>query len=348
MSNVKLWDFGSAAPDFGKLGFPDLARNLELRLAAVKTLPDLEKLIEMVNPLLKAERFNEEEYVVLKRLRQRAYDKKRRSLADARPKSEPNLAFEFAQSFKCAAPNRGKNMEAVAKLPTQSQTKTEPQSFTESAQKTFESVNAEVFIKSALKIIPWFIATATISFFLWQQSLALYESAGFTNPLYSAAGGILMIIGFAAYHAMRPSWLALFLCVYALGYEGYLMVSGTIHDDKQIAAASVHDDRELIFLQEKADKERSRYHELRERYNNPESKVFKNDWFSKNHVNPAWDLSVKANEEFVTKKAALMAISANMHVTWLKIFYRLGLVFLCMVCVHQLFHSCITRSLLRG
>jgi hypothetical protein len=56
----------------------------------------------------------------------------------------------------------------------------------------------------------------------------------------------------------------------------------------------------------------------------------------------AWDLSVKAHEKAATKKAALMAISANTYVTWLKIFYRLGLVFLCMVCVHQLFHSCIT------
>jgi hypothetical protein len=180
---------------------------------------------------------------------------------------------------------------------------------------------------------------------LWQQSLALYQSAGFINPLSSAAGGILMIVGFAAYHSITRSWLALVFCLYALAYEGYLMVSGTFNDDKQIAATAVQNDPELIFLQEKADKERTRYQELKQRYDDPESKVFKNDWFSKTHLTPAWEANTQAHAELIAKRTALITASNNEHVTWLKIFYRLGLVFLCMMLVHRLFFaSCLWQK----
>jgi hypothetical protein len=338
MSNVKLLDFG-VAPDFGNLGFSDLARNLEQRLATVKTLPDLEKLIMMLNPLLKAVRFSEKEHIILRRIRQRAYDKKRRTFAIARSKSDPNLAFEFAKSFKRAAPNKGGNMETVAKLPMpKSQAEKPMQGFSNNMQEDIGKIYSEMFINTAPKLALWFCAAAAVSFFLWQQSLALYQSAGFANPLYSAVGGILMIIGFAAYHSITRSWLALFLCVYAFGYEGYLMVSGTFHDDKQISAAAVRDDPEFIFLQETAEKEQTKYQELKQRHDNPESKVFKNEWFSKNHLMPAWQAYSKAQEELIAKRAAFITASNNENLTWLKIFYRLGLVFLCMVCVHQFFH----------
>jgi hypothetical protein len=59
----------------------------------------------------------------------------------------------------------------------------------------------------------------------------------------------------------------------------------------------------------------------------------------KNHLNPAWNASIKAHEELMAKKAALSAASDVKHVIWLKIFYRLGLVFLCMMMVHRFFAS---------
>ena len=123
-----------------------------------------------------------------------------------------------------------------------------------------------------------------MSFFLWQQSFTLYESAGFINPNYSAAGGILMIIDFVAYHSIARSWLALFFCVYAGAYEGYLMISGTINDERQIKTSLIQGNVELMFPTAQAAKELERYEKLKQRYDNPESKVYKNDWFLKNHL----------------------------------------------------------------
>jgi hypothetical protein len=167
----------------------------------------------------------------------------------------------------------------------------------------------------------------------------LYRSAGFTNATYAAAGGILMIMGFAAYHSISRSWLALLCCLYAGAYESYLMVSGTIHNDIQTHADGVQNHPEVIFLKEKVNKEHSHYLELKQRYDNPESKVFKNEWFLKTHLNPAWESNVAANSELVAKRAELTADPTAHHVTWLKILYRLGLVFLCMMLVHQFFAS---------
>lgn len=95
-----------------------------------------------------------------------------------------------------------------------------------------------------------------------------------------------------------------------------------------------------MFLEEQAAKEHNRYLELKQRYDSPESKVFNNEWFLKNHVNPAWSVNAKAHEALIAKKETLMASTNTEHVIWLKIFYRLGLVFLCMVLVHRFFASC--------
>lgn len=53
------------------------------------------------------------------------------------------------------------------------------------------------------------------------------------------------------------------------------MVSGTNNDDNQTHTNTMQHDPELIFLQEKVDKEHSRYLELKQRYDNPESKVLR-------------------------------------------------------------------------
>ena len=61
-----------------------------------------------------------------------------------------------------------------------------------------------------------------------------------------------MIIGFAAYHSITRSWLALFFCVYAGAYKGYLMISGTIKDERQIKTSIIARNTELVFLSEQA------------------------------------------------------------------------------------------------
>lgn len=350
MSGAKVFEF-EMGQNLINLDFPDLENYLEKRLAVVKSFPDLGSIIELIKPLLKAERYTEEERAILKRLRQRAYDRKRnpkspilKSGAEVVPR--PKIQIPRSVITKSATTEEKISTELVPETEismhtviTEKVTSPQPkiENFADGALRAFTSINGEHFVRTAPKLFAWFIAAALVSFFLWQQSLALYESAGFTNAVYSAAGGILMIVGFAAYHSITRSWLALFFCIYAGAYEGYLVISGTIHNESQIQASAVQANPELTFLEEKADKERARYHELKQRYDDPESKVFKNEWFLKNHLNPTWDASTKAHEEYVAKKEVIMATSSVEHVTLLKIFYRLGLVFLCMMLVHRFF-----------
>lgn len=377
MSQARIFELG---PDLGwrNLGFPDLEIRFKNHLGQARSITDLDRLIESINPLFQEKHYLSEDLLHLKKLRQKAYDRKRVSKFQI-PRSNPDPGAQISMLPENLGPDlgdqihkspkqvpdlgihtpkpktkrdvvtntesqkKGKNMDVIIPLPNE---KTE--SFAQGAQRALCSINGEQFVKTAPKALAWLVAATTVSFFLWRQSLALYETAGFIDAIYSAAGGILMITGFAAYHSITRSWLALFFCLYAGAYEGYLIVSGTIHDDKQTAMAAVETDRELVFLQQKADKEHEKYAELKQRYEDPESKVYKNEWFSKTHLNPAWDATSRANQELILKRAALTTLDNVEHVTWLKIFYRLGLVFLCMVCVHQLFHSCITRRILRG
>lgn len=342
MSGAKVLDFG-IGPDLENFNFPDLEKYLEQKLSSIKSLPDLESLIKLMKSYLRDKRFGENEQTVLKRLRQRAYDRKRnpqflkpRSVTSDRAakipitkSSDPDLAHKTKAQpiFQIKEAAKGVCVEQIQKTA----------SFSEGVLKALSSIDGEQFIKTAPKMLAWFAATTVVSIFLWQQSVSLYETAGFTNSIYAAAGGILMIVGFAAYHSISRSWLALFFCLYAGVYEGYLMVSGTIENEHQIQIQTIQINPDLVFLKEKAARSLEHYHELKRRYDNPESKVFKNDWFLKTQLNPAWQESLADHNELTTKKDAFSAIYGAGHVTWLKILYRLGLVFLCMMLVHRFF-----------
>jgi len=227
-----------------------------------------------------------------------------------------------------------------------------PQAVSEPKAETFgtgvaralASINGELVVKTAPALLAWFSAATIVSYFLWQQSLALYESAGFTDSVWASAGGILMIVGFAAYHSITRSKLALLLCLYASSYEAYLMISGTVENEHQIQIQTIQIDPDLVFLKEKAAKSLAHYHELKERYDNPEAKVFKNDWFLKTHLNPAWQESLADHKDLVAKETMLASETRSGHITWLKILYRLGLVFLCMMLVHRFFAVWVGRA----
>lgn len=355
MSKATVLDIG-AAQDLGNLDFPNLEKILERRLASIKTLPDLEKLIKLVNPFLKDERFSPDEQDMLKRLRQRAYDRKRNSKFISKSKSK-NRSDEkpnpIARSERDMEMGNTATSSSIKSKTTKAPIKTDviiektatptlhPNKFAQGVTRAFTNIDGEMLVKSIPKLSACLSAAALVSFFLWHQSLDLYRSAGFTNATYAAAGGIMMIVGFAAYHSISRSWLSLLFCLYAGAYESYLMVSGTIHDDNQAHAHAAQTNPEIIFLQEKVDKERMHYLALKQRYDNPESKVHKNEWFLKNQLNPAWESNTAANRELVAKRTELTAKSTVDHVSLLKIFYRLGLVFLCMMLVHQFFANCI-------
>lgn len=209
MSGASILDFGTVS-EFGNLAFPDLERHLELRLASIKSLSDLDKLIQLMNPFLRDNRFSAYEKTALKRLRQRAYDRKRnpkfQALSSIGEKSKTQIteSLDAVVHSELAHPTKLPPLNPFPKevrdMPNFVADKTACQeqrteNFAQGVLRAFSSVDGEHFIKTTPKLIAWFVAAAAVSFFLWHQSLALYETAGFDNATYAAAGGILMIVG---------------------------------------------------------------------------------------------------------------------------------------------------------
>lgn len=329
MSHATVLEFASDLR-VRNLPFTDLEIRLEKYLEQVKSLSDLETLIRAIKSVLRDKQFAPTELERLKKLRQRAYDRKRHSRLHGATR-KPCITKEASHSPSVRSEPKplmrsiGKSLEQ--KTPTST-----------------AASDTKYLVQLASKLLALAITSSLVCFFLWHQSLALYESAGFANAIFAAAGGILMIVGFAAYHAITRSWLALFFCIYAGAYEGYLMISGTIEDEHQIQIQTIQTNPDLVFLKEKAAKSLAYYHEQKQRYDNPESKVFKNDWFLKTQLNPAWQESAAAHKELMAKESALTGAMQSGHITWLKIFYRLGLVFLCMMLVHRFFAVWVGRQ----
>lgn len=350
MSQVQLLDF-AAEPILNDLSFPDLENRFGVYLENARSVSELNDLVRSVKPLFRSERYCADELRKLRRLRQRAYDRRRsfkcqasvaespfrkqailsRSGRSARSEEKPMNR----QKLIIAKESKASDMAPDAQI--HRNTKAMKETFVEGAFRTVSSIDGERFVKAAPKALLWLSASILVSFFLWEQSITLYESADFSNAIHSAAGGILMIVGFAAYQATARSWLALILCIYAGAYEGFLMISGTLNNEKIIQTEKTDASPELIFLKEQASRENAKYLQLKQRYDNPDSKVFKNEWFLKKYLEPAWVTNAKAHQDLIAKKEALKENTKASHVIWLKILYRLGLVFLCMVLVHRFF-----------
>lgn len=333
--------FLRSEPDLGSgfLRFPDLKKRLEERLDLANEFPDLERLIRSVNDLVKDSRYSPDERNFLKRFRQRAYDRKR-NIKSIQDDLEPIFELDPVEPTK---PNLINNQEEKP-MPVQTVELTSVQKevtplpmkkdFWSGVESAFEKIDGERFVQALPSVLGLLIPTVSVICFLWFQSVELYKSSGFLNPEFAAAGGLLMIVGFAAYYSVRRTKLALLLCLYAGSYEIYFMASGTIQDEKVVANGIADKNPELVFLGEKAEKARDAYVLLKTRFEDPNSGVYKNGWFKTKHLEPAWHLIEQAQKEYIAKRSVLEKREVSTHITWLKILYRLGLVFLCMVLVH--------------
>ena len=208
--------------------------------------------------------------------------------------------------------------------------------FWEGMQRALKKIDGERFLLALPSVVLLFGAAVAVGWLVWQQSIALYKSAGFEQPDLIAAGALIMVISFAAYHAVSRSKLALLLCLYAGGYETYFMVSGTVQDEVVEHTMRVEKDPELTFLGEKAEKARAAYQGHKTRYEDPTSDMHNNNWFKSKYLDPAWAANETAQQSFLAKKLVLESAGTSAHVTWLKVLYRLGLVFLCIILAHEL------------
>lgn len=178
------------------------------------------------------------------------------------------------------------------------------------------------------------LCTVFIGHLFWSQSLELYKSAGFTSPDITATGGILMVVGFATLYSITKSWPMFLLCIYAISYEGYFVVSGTIQDEVNQAQIKIDLNPEIIFFKDQLEKARNHYLENKSKYEDSKSKVYHNVWFKNTFLNPSWELTKQANQELSSKTKMLSSEKIKRMNSILKIIYRLGLVLLMMSFVH--------------
>ncbi len=73
---------------------------------------------------------------------------------------------------------------------------------------------------------------------------------------------------------------------------------------------------------------------LKNRFEAPGSDGYKNNWFKKKFLEPAWVLYSKAQKELTAKSRTFLAGSLNQSLAWVKVLFRIGLILLCMVVFH--------------
>lgn len=98
----------------------------------------------------------------------------------------------------------------------------------------------------------------------------------------------------------------------------------------------MENDTELLWLKEKAQHSEQSYQEIKGRFDDPTSNVFQNAWYKQKYLTPAWEAYSVDKNKVLSK---LYDLNTNLNInkdSFLKILFRLGLVFLCMVSVHNL------------
>lgn len=193
-----------------------------------------------------------------------------------------------------------------------------------------------IIVKNAAPVALFSICALTSLTFVYMQSVPLYASSGFTNPELCAFGALLMIVGFSLIHAINKSKLALLFCLYASAYEVTLIVKGTVANEITISTDAVSQNPQVIFMKENVVRAQQSYNQSKEKYNDVAGTVYQNSWFKKTQLDPAFEKYSLAQKDLDTKSQALSSRDNNGTTGFLKIMFRLGLIFLCMISIHNL------------
>ena len=385
MSGIRLVESGNDLAS-GFLEFSELVRHLERRLATCQTGKDLAELIKNIKAYTGSSRYSATERQELGKIRQRAYDRKRRSMSQMLPNAkQPDLAQTARRRQIVTEVNKRQIPDpAVARhqttvpdvssqmpdlnsgalvLPDMEDRKTMDDKKEETVivhpitpekkqvataqrsnphlmagiNRAFSRLDSEALVVLLGRLILPAAFTLVLSYFLWSQSVELYAASGFVNPGMVALGGLLMVMGFAAFHSISRSKLALLCCLYAGVYETYFIASGTAASERQSKVQSPQVLQESAWRQEQVVRAKAEYDEKKAHFDDPSDKMHQNNWYKINHLNPAWEKYSSAQAALNEHNLAVSAKAEFDHIGWLKILYRLGLVFLCMLLVHRTF-----------
>ena len=302
----------------------DVIGEFEKRLKYLRDMSDVENFVSDINQQIKSD-LSAAQMSALKSIRQKAYDKKR-ILTLAKDINSNQIPWcEYEDEKK--AINENFSSERIFQTSDRSIRR---------ENKYLEALKEHKnFLQTIFKILTYVSLAALSLLFVYVQSVPIYKSIGFSSPEFCALGSLLLILGFAVLYAMTNSKILLLLCLYASSYEVLLIVKGTFKNDSAIAHEIVSTNKSVQWVEEKASHAKEIYTQAKEKYEDPNSKLFQNLWFKKKFLDPAWDAYEADQSKIEAIKKSLTTESTNADtVSILKIMFRLGLVFLSMISVH--------------
>lgn len=321
-----------------KVSFSDLIRDLKSSLEHSQTLPDLEGQMKRLATYLKDPVFTPEQKRGLKSLRQKGYDKR----SKLRKIESENLGLNFSEIKKSEGDLSDINSDPEVSIDpspvVENQTKVqEMKSNFNEKNRFFVNPRWDGLLKYLPQMLLLLLVSIVVGWLLWNQSVDLYKASGFTNPEHIAFGGVIMIVAFAGFHSMWPSTLAKMLCLYISLYEVFFIYTGTVAHERNNKISNTLLSTEEKIIDEQLTRAKEEYDRQRERYKNPSSKEYKSVWFKNNYLDPAWKRLVDVKEKSKSQIVEIKKATELNSIGWLKIFYRLGLVFLSMLVTHRLF-----------
>lgn len=313
--------------DTNQMGSDGLVSGLKQNLLSAKTKSDVDRWLGRVNLSLRDSSLPSQTISDLRRLRQSAYDRKRKLPQIETVKEEEHTIFE--ETISAPEP------------PVHDTSTSEPRP-TPSDNSQTDNLRSDRtdLIKLLSSLILLSLIVASCSFLFWSQSVSLYESLGFAQAGLTSAGGLLISLSFAAYHGVSRSKIALICCLYSVAYEGFLVISGTQTDEAVIIDQKISSDPGITGLRARVKFTKERYDSADHRFNDPESKVFKNQWFQKTVLMPRLAAYEEASERLQARHDELREITEDDGKVYLKIAYRFGLIINIMIFAHLLAKRC--------
>ena len=308
--------------------FSDLKLDLEKKLMTVRSDLDISDLLSEVNRILQMSELSSRNIAELKNFRQKIYDRKKKPQALVHDNPNEITQERFKNVYKASEYNF--SPEGLS---------TQPGVQMSISDQILSSLKG-IALESVINKLPAFILFAGCAvvtmWFVWIQSIPLYQSIGFSDPKWVAFGALLMIAGFSLIHAVTRSKIVLLLCLYASSYEVILIVNGTMKNESVVAQSQIEQNPEVVFLKQQAEHSNQSYQTVKAQYENPSSKVFQNNWYKDKFVDVAWQKYSTDQKLLSEKIEKLGSVDSSWdRVGMLKILYRLGLVFLCMISIHH-------------
>lgn len=319
----------------------DLKIDLKKRLNAVKSDSDASVLLSDINQILQSPELSDKNKEELRNFRQKIYDKKKR--CHSYNKFQTPIYNNENAGFLASDPDlESSGFSSVSRVSDQGIHRVEPGCMNFDHQKNFvltkfKNLDWDGILRKFPAIVIFGLCALITMWFVWKQSVPLYESTGFSEPQWCAFGALLMIAGFSLIHALTKSKIVLILCLYASSYEVILIVNGTMKNEIHISQTQVEQNAEVRWLKEQTEHSGQNYKILKARYDNPSSSVFQNSWFKEKHLDQAWQKYSNDQKQLSDKVEKLSSLGSSTERSgMLKILYRLGLVFLCMISIHHL------------